>query len=687
MDNNDDSPKRRSDKGNSGNLWYVLVAGAAVFLVAMYLLQPGSEELPQPDLERLISSIGQESKEGVEPGIVVQRKDGDGKSSKIRYSNLRDVEIGPSSVVGIVDRYDTDSKDPSKAKTEGQKIVTYLVRGENAPGKIQSQLDSVGFSDYKATGPPNFFEIYGGPLLMIGLGIAFCYFMIRRIGGTGSAIAFGRSRGKLHMQDDLNISFDDVAGIEEAVDEVKEIVDFLRSPEKYQELGGRIPKGVLLVGPPGTGKTLLAKAIAGEAGVSFFSMSGSDFVEMFVGVGAARVRDLFQQAAAKSPCIIFIDELDALGKARGGGIVGGHDEREQTLNALLVEMDGFEANAGIIIIAATNRPEMLDPALLRPGRFDRQVLVDRPDAGGREDILRVHVRSVKLDDTVNLKGVAAITTGFSGADLANLVNEAALLAARKGKAAVGMEEFDEGVERVTAGLEKKQRVMHEDEKLRVAYHESGHALVAYCLPNTDPVHKVSIIPRGLAALGYTMQRPTEDRFLMTQSELESRIQVLLAGTLAEEMVYEEISTGAQNDLERATEIARSMVTDFGMSRLGRVNFRASGRSAFIPEQSEERARSHSEETYREIDLEIKRIIDELLKRTKDMMEDRRGALIALTERLMELEVVDAEELKRVIEETSDGPRIVPGTEMKRHGTPKEINSDDIPPAGSMDQGS
>ncbi|GAA4434379.1 ATP-dependent zinc metalloprotease FtsH [Bremerella cremea] len=687
MDNNDESPKRRGEKGSPGNLWYILVACAVVFLVAMYILQPGSDELTQPDLERLIASIGDDKKSDTDPGVTVQHKDSEGKVSSIRYSNLRNVEIGPSSVTGKVDRYDNDSKDPSKAKTEGHKIVTYLVRTENAAGKIQAMFDKVGFTDYKATGPPNFFEIYGGPLLMIGLGIAFCYLMIRRIGGTGSAIAFGRSRGKLHMQDDLNISFDDVAGIEEAVEEVREIVDFLRSPEKYQELGGRIPKGVLLVGPPGTGKTLLAKAIAGEAGVSFFSMSGSDFVEMFVGVGAARVRDLFQQAAAKSPCIIFIDELDALGKTRGGSIVGGHDEREQTLNALLVEMDGFEANAGIIIIAATNRPEMLDPALLRPGRFDRQVLVDRPDAGGREDILRVHVRSVKLDETVNLKGVAAITTGFSGADLANLVNEAALLAARKGKAAVGMIEFDEGVERVTAGLEKKQRVMHQDEKLRVAYHESGHALVAYCLPNTDPVHKVSIIPRGLAALGYTMQRPTEDRFLMTQSELESRIQVLLAGTLAEEMVYDEISTGAQNDLERATEIARSMVTDFGMSRLGRVNYRASGRSAFIPEQSEERARSHSEETYREIDLEIKRIIDELLDRTKRMMEDRRSALVSLTERLMELEVVDADELKKVIEDTSDGPRIVPGTETKRHGTPKEINADDIPPtSGSIDQG-
>lgn len=685
MDNNEHPPRRRSDKSSSGNLWYILVVGAVVFAVAMYLLRSPAEELTQPQLERLIAAMAETDQDTV-PGTTVTRTGSDGDVSKVRYSNLRDVEIGPASVSAKVDREDLQSQDPSKAITKGQKIVTYLVRSENAAGKIEGMLQSQGFTDYRASGPPNFLEVYGGPLLMIALAIAFCYFMIRRIGGTGSAIAFGRSRGKLHMQDDLNISFEDVAGIEEAIDEVKEIVDFLRSPEKYQELGGRIPKGVLLVGPPGTGKTLLAKAIAGEAGVSFFSMSGSDFVEMFVGVGAARVRDLFQQASAKSPCIIFIDELDALGKTRSGGMVGGHDEREQTLNALLVEMDGFEANTGIILVAATNRPEMLDPALLRPGRFDRQVLVDRPDAAGREDILQVHVRSVKLDDNVNLKKVASITTGFSGADLANLVNEAALLAARKGKAAVGMEEFDEGVERVTAGLEKKQRVMHQDEKLRVAYHESGHALVAYCLPNTDPVHKVSIIPRGLAALGYTMQRPTEDRFLMTQSELESRIQVLLAGTLAEEMVYDEISTGAQNDLERATEIARSMVTDYGMSRLGRVNYRASGRSAFIAEQAEDRARSHSEETYREIDLEIKRIIDELLNKTKRLMEDRKEALVALSERLMELEVVDADELSRVIEETTDGPRIVPGTETKRHGTPKEINADDIPPSGAADQG-
>ena len=396
---------------------------------------------------------------------------------------------------------------------------------------------------------------------------------MRRLGGAGSAMAFGRSRGKLYAQEDIGVTFAEVAGIDEAVDELREVVDFLRSPEKYQVLGGRIPKGVLLVGPPGTGKTLLAKAIAGEAGVPFFSLSGSDFVEMFVGVGAARVRDMFQQAQAKAPCIVFIDELDALGKTRGTSVVGGHDEREQTLNALLVEMDGFSSNSGVIIMAATNRPETLDPALLRPGRFDRHVSVDRPDVRGREAILKVHISKVKLDESVNLKEIARITPGFVGADLANLVNEAALLAARGGKPAVTMLEFNEGVERVVAGLEKRQRVMHPDEKQRIAYHESGHALVAYSLPSADPVHKVSIIPRGPTALGYTMFRPEGDRYTSTQTELESRIQGLLAGTVAEELIFDDVATGAQNDLERATEIARSMVMEFGMSRLGRVNYR------------------------------------------------------------------------------------------------------------------
>ena len=441
--------------------------------------------------------------------------------------------------------------------------------------------------------------------------------MLRRMGGAGSPMAFGRSRGKLYAQEDIEVTFEDVAGIDEAVEELREVVDFLKNPERYHRLGGRIPKGVLLVGPPGTGKTLLAKAVAGEAGVPFFSLSGSDFVEMFVGVGAARVRDMFQQAEQRAPCIVFIDELDALGKTRGSGQIGGHDEREQTLNALLVEMDGFGTNSGIIIMAATNRPETLDPRCSRPGRFDRHVLVDRPDVAGREEILEVHLQKIKVDEEVNVKQVAAITSGFVGADLANIVNEAALLAARNGKKAVGMEELNEAVERSDAGLEKKAAVMHQEEKLRVAYHESGHALVAYSLPNTDPVHKVSIIPRGLAALGYTMQRPEQDRYLMTRGELESRIQVLLAGTVAEEMVFEEISSGAQNDLERATEIARSMVMDFGMSQLGRINFRDSNRNPFLYGGGEfARTQHHSEETAREIDQEVKRIIDENLEKVR-----------------------------------------------------------------------
>jgi cell division protease FtsH len=493
------------------------------------------------------------------------------------------------------------------------------------------------------------------PILLIGL-------LLRKMGGIGSPMQFGRSRGKLYAQEDIAVTFDDVAGIDEAVEEVREVVDFLQNPDKYQKLGGRIPKGVLLVGPPGTGKTLLAKAIAGEAGVPFFSLSGSDFVEMFVGVGAARVRDMFQQATAKAPCIIFIDELDALGKSRAGNVPGSHDEREQTLNALLVEMDGFDANNGVIVMAATNRPETLDSALLRPGRFDRNVLVDRPDKTGREEILKVHVKNVKLAADVDLKQIAAISPGFVGADLANLVNEAALLAARKGKSAVGQEEFNDSVERVTAGLEKKKRLMTEPEKRRVAYHEAGHALVAYSLPDTDPVHKVSIIPRGVAALGYTMQRPEDDRYLMTQLEIEAQLQVLLAGTITEELVFRDISTGAQNDLERATALARGMVMEYGMSRLGRVNYRESNRSPFLMSAvGESYGREYSEQTAREIDQEVKRIIDETVVRTRSILTERRQALEALAQRLIEVEVVDSVDLKRIMDDSLVGPRVVPGT--------------------------
>jgi cell division protease FtsH len=485
--------------------------------------------------------------------------------------------------------------------------------------------------------------------------------LFRWLSGGGSPLTFGRSRHKLYAQKDLHITFQDVAGIDEAVAELREVVDFLKTPEKYQVLGGRIPKGVLLVGPPGTGKTLLAKAVAGEAGVPFFGMSGSDFVEMFVGVGAARVRDLFAQAENRAPCIIFIDELDALGKSRGGNMIGGHDEREQTLNQLLVEMDGFDSNRGVIIMAATNRPETLDAALLRPGRFDRTVVVDRPDIGGREAILRVHTRQVKLGTDVDLRHVASLTPGSVGADLANLVNEAALMAARNSRDTVTMAEFDEAVERGAIGLERKSRIMHVEEKQRVAFHEAGHALVACALPNTDPVHKVSIIPRGIGALGYVLQRPEDDRHLRTQSELESDIKVCLGGTVAEEMIYREISNGATSDLERASHVARRMVKEFGMSRLGRVFFREQNSSPFLNGGNWGGEREYSEQTAREIDLEVRKILDDATQEVRDILQARKAALEAVAARLVEKEVIDGEELRQLLEQYTPGPQLVPGS--------------------------
>jgi cell division protease FtsH len=471
---------------------------------------------------------------------------------------------------------------------------------------------------------------------------------------SGSPLTFGRSRAKMHAQDALGVTFRDVAGIDEALAELREVVDFLKTPEKYQALGGRIPKGVLLVGPPGTGKTLLAKAVAGEAHVPFFSLSGSEFVEMFVGVGAARVRDLFAQTESRAPCIIFIDELDALGKTRAGAAVGGHDEREQTLNQLLVEMDGFDSNRGVIIMAATNRPETLDPALLRPGRFDRTVVVDRPDIQGREAILKVHVRDVRVGADVDLRRVAALTPGMVGADLANLVNEAALMAARADKAVVAMAEFNEAIERAAIGLERKSRIMLPQEKQRVAYHEAGHALVSCMLPNTDPVHKISIIPRGVGVGGYVLRRPDDDRLLTTQSELESHIKVFLGGTVAEELIYGEVSTGASNDLERCTHLARNMVKQFGMSRLGRVSYQEEDGPAFLGAAGGA-AREYSEQTAREIDLEVRQIIDEATRAVKEILQARRGALEAVAQRLQEKEVMDGSELRQLLEENGPAP--------------------------------
>jgi cell division protease FtsH len=670
-----DVPKRPPDRrsGVGGNLVWSLVAAGAASLFALSLIGTAQQlELSYSDLVRLIVAAD-ETRRGDEPAarwVSVTSTGVEGRREAL-YGDLQDVVIGGFQVSGKVREMPAAGPEGTEdrvgpASSALRRFRTAKLPSESSEAELKDLLKQHGVP-FRYEDPPSPWRNWVPLLVITGLFGLLLFAMMRRLGGAGSPMAFGRSRGKMYAQEDLGITFDDVAGIDEAVEELREVVEFLRSPEKYQVLGGHIPKGVLLVGPPGTGKTLLAKAIAGEAGVPFFGLSGSDFVEMFVGVGAARVRDMFQQATAKAPCIIFIDELDALGKTRGTSVVGGHDEREQTLNALLVEMDGFGSNSGVIVLAATNRPETLDPALLRPGRFDRHVLVDRPDVRGRESILRVHVANVKLDPAVDLGQIARITSGFVGADLANLVNEAALLAARKDKTAVGMTEFNEGVERVTAGLEKKRRVIHEDEKKRVAYHEAAHALVAISLPNTDPVHKVSIIPRGLAALGYTMQRPEDDRYLMTQSELESRIQVLLAGTIAEEIVYADVSTGAQNDLERASEIARAMVMDYGMSRLGRVAYRESPRSPFLAGAAAEfpGSRAHSEQTAREIDQEVRRIIDDAMLTVRQIIESRRAALEAVTRRLIECEVMDGDELKAVVDGATPVPQLVPGTATER----------------------
>ncbi|MDE2484051.1 MAG: ATP-dependent zinc metalloprotease FtsH, partial [candidate division NC10 bacterium] len=476
-------------------------------------------------------------------------------------------------------------------------------------------------------------------------------FLMKRVGGPASGLmAIGKSKAKVYMEKETGVTFADVAGIDEARAELMEVVEFLKTPERYRRLGGKIPKGVLIVGAPGTGKTLLAKAVAGEAGVPFFSMSGSEFVEMFVGVGAARVRDLFAQAQEKAPCIIFIDELDALGKARGLNPMGGHDEREQTLNQLLVEMDGFDTNKGVIIMAATNRPEILDPALLRPGRFDRHVALDRPDIRGREKILRVHVKPVKLAQEVDLSAIAARTPGFVGADLANLVNEAALLAARKGKDAVETADFDEAIDRIVAGLEKKTRVMNPVEKETVAYHEAGHALVAESRPHADRVSKISIIPRGVAALGYTQQSPTEDRYLLKRAEILDRLDVLLGGRVAEEIVFGDVSTGAQDDLQRATDMARLMVTQYGMSEhLGLATFEEPRTSPFLNIAKPQRVREYSEQTAQTIDEEIRKLLADAHTRVEQTLATRRNELDALAKLLLEKEVVDRETLTQLLQ--------------------------------------
>jgi cell division protease FtsH len=478
------------------------------------------------------------------------------------------------------------------------------------------------------------------------------WFVMRKFaekqGLGGGFLSVGKSKAKVYMEKDVKVTFDDVAGVDEAKDELKEVVEFLRDPGAYGRLGGRLPKGILLVGPPGTGKTLLARAVAGEAGVPFLSINGSEFVEMFVGVGAARVRDLFEQARKLAPAIIFIDEVDALGRARGGFGVGGHDEKEQTLNQLLAELDGFDPSSGLVLLAATNRPEVLDPALLRAGRFDRQVLVDRPDKKGRIAILAVHLKKAKLGPDVEPEKIAALTPGFSGADLANLVNEAALLATRRGADAVTMRDFNDGVERIIAGLEKKNRVLNEKERRTVAYHEMGHALVATAIPGSDPVHKISIIPRGVGALGYTIQRPTEDRFLMTTGELESKMAVLLGGRAAEHLVFDEISTGAADDLVKVTNIARSMVTRFGMTpSLGQVAYETEQAQFLATPAGGLKSRDFSEATAREIDTAVKDIVERAFARAVGILTDRRATLERGAQLLLQKETLTEEELREL----------------------------------------
>ncbi|HTD24772.1 MAG TPA: ATP-dependent zinc metalloprotease FtsH [Terriglobales bacterium] len=514
--------------------------------------------------------------------------------------------------------------------------------------------------------------MFFGPVLLLG---AFWFFMIRQMQtGGNKALSFGKSRARLLSMQQKKVTFKDVAGVDEAKEELREIIEFLREAQKFQKLGGRIPKGVLLVGPPGTGKTLLARAVAGEANVPFFSISGSDFVEMFVGVGASRVRDLFEQGKKNAPCIIFIDEIDAVGRHRGAGLGGGHDEREQTLNQLLVEMDGFESNEGVILVAATNRPDVLDPALLRPGRFDRRVVVSRPDVRGREEILRVHTRKIPLSDNVELNILARGTPGFSGADLANMVNEAALLAARNNRKTVTMFDFELAKDKVLMGAERKSLLLTDEEKKVTAYHEAGHALVASKLPYADPLHKVTIIPRGMA-LGVTMQLPETDKHNYTKEYLDTEIAILMGGRLAEEIFLNQMSTGASNDIERATEMARKMVCEWGMSDLGPLTFGKKEEQIFLGREIAQH-RDFSEETAMKIDVEVRKIVDAAYQRAKNVLETDREALIRVAKALLEREVLDANELKLVIE-GKDLPK--PPTPNDNDGAPQHVLKPELKP--------
>jgi cell division protease FtsH len=603
--------ERRGPFGSrpSSSLWYGLAFLLVLGLVQLYYAMPAGRAIPYSEFKSLV-----------------------------RSGQVAEVAIGDPLIRGTL-----------KQAPAGEKTGFTTTRVEDPKLTEELEAKNVKYSGEVAN---HWLPDLLGWVLPLLFFVGIWSFFFRRMGSAeGGVMSFARSRGKIYADDEVKVRFADVAGVDEAENELKEIVEFLKTPKKYTTLGGRIPKGVLLVGPPGTGKTLLARAVAGEAGVPFFSLSGSEFVEMFVGVGAARIRDLFQQAETKAPCIVFIDELDALGKMRVQSPFGSHEEREQTLNQLLAEMDGFDSRKGVIIMGATNRPEVLDPALLRPGRFDRQVLVDKPDVNGRDAILRIHARAVKLAANVDLRIVAARTAGFAGADLANLVNEAALLAARNDQSAVDMKDFEAAIDRLVAGLEKK-RVMSVKEREIVAYHESGHAIVATLVPNLDPVHKISIVQRGFGALGYTMQLPLEDRYLMTRTDLLNQLAVLLGGRTAEEIALGEISTGAQNDLQRATDIARAMVTEFGMSdALGAINYDGNRRARFLDVTMPQERGLYGEDTAQTIDAEIRRIVTDAHSTARRLLLERRKDLETVTRRLLEVEVMEGDELRRLL--TSD----------------------------------
>jgi len=597
------------NKKISFSIWYVLLAIWAVILVHDFISAPEKiEELPYSEFKALVLS-GKVAEVAVGHQTLTGKLNQEGESKQQRQFSTIRVE------------------DPD------------LVRDLNQHGvKFAGVIETTFWRDLLSWILPS--------VIFVGIWL----FVFRRLGqAQGGFMQVGQSKAKIYMEKDIKVTFADVAGVDEAKEELREVIEFLRTPDKFTKLGGKIPKGILLVGPPGTGKTLLARAVAGEAAVPFFSISGSEFVEMFVGVGAARVRDLFYQAKLKAPCIIFIDELDALGKARGMGPMA-HEEREQTLNQLLVEMDGFDPRIGVILMAATNRPEILDPALLRAGRFDRHVLVDRPDKIGRLAILRVHAKNVALGPDADLETIAGMTAGFSGADLANIINEAALLAVRRNQETVGMAQLQEAVERVIAGLEKKNRVLNKMERERVAYHETGHALIALSLPGSDQVQKISIIPRGIAALGYTLQLPTEDRFLMTKSELENKVAVLLGGRIAEELIFGEASTGAQNDLVKATDIAKSMVKAYGMSeKVGMITLERERQPQFVQIQLSQEKGDYSEATARDIDSEVRRIVDEQYERVKRLLAEKKRALEEVAKMLLEREVISGAELKAIMD--------------------------------------